>query len=641
MRAKGESLLELLRQDADISAFDTAVTLARAANVAPDELAEVERERAVALQLRETLIRHRRNEAELQLLNDTANDLASIRDLDSILQAIADRARRLLECDLAYISLSDNDRGDCFIKAASGNISGLLVGLRLAPGCGLGGMVARTGEPYSVQSYLLDSVLTHTEPVDRTVTAEGIESLLGVPVKLKQEVIGVLLAAHRAVRTFTSRDINALSMLANHAAVAIQNSRLLTAAQSAVEDLRVANSTIGSHVDDLERTAEVHERLTKLVIQGKGVDEVVQATAAAVPGEVVIVDEHGVAIATSGEDGDAPLVELAEIGVEARRSGHTLVRDHLCVVPMITESEPLGTIVHIGPSTISDTDRRILERAALVAALVLVTRRRMAEAEARVRGELLGELLTQQAQDYDLLRRRAAILGVDLDTCHVMVVAHLEGPARERIYSAIAALARRFRGLATHHQDAVVLLAPGDEPRAVAGAASRELARASRHRVTAGVARVPHPTSIIAAHDEAARCMRALLALGRHGETAAAGDLGFVGTLFNGHPDLSGFINATIGPILDYDQNHRTDLLRTLEVFCSTNHNARTTAQTLHLHHNTVSQRLGRIGHLIGDTWRDADQLLEIQVALRLLKVTNGPNTAITPHSRAESADEV
>jgi hypothetical protein len=41
---------------------------------------------------------------------------------------------------------------------------------------------------------------------------------------------------------------------------------------------------------------------------------------------------------------------------------------------------------------------------ALVAALVLVTRRRMAEAEARVRGELLGELLTHRVQDYDLLR---------------------------------------------------------------------------------------------------------------------------------------------------------------------------------------------------------------------------------------------
>ncbi len=622
MPAERRSMLQLLIDDADVGAFDAAVADARAQGASPKALAAVERERAIALQLRETLGRHRRNEAELQLLNDTATDLASLRDLDSILQAIADRARRLLECDLAYISLSDHGRGDCYIRAAAGNISGLLVGLRLPTGAGLGGMVARTGEPYSLESYALDVTITHTGPIDRTVAAEGIESLLGVPVKLKQEVIGVLLAAHRAVRSFSSRDVTALSMLANHAAVAIESSRLLTAAQTAVEDLRVANATIGSHVDDLERTAEVHERLSKLVIQGKGVEEVVHATAAVVPGHVGVVDEHGVTVATSGEDGDAPPPDLAKAGLEARRSGHTLVRDRLCVVPMITESEPLGTLVHVGRTTISDTDRRILERAALVAALVLVTRRRMAEAEARVRGELLGELLSRKVQDYELLRHRAAILGVDLDACRVLVVAHLDGVARERIYPALAALARRFRGLATHHHDSVVLLAPGEDARDVARTAARELSRATRDRVTAGLARVPDPTAVVTAHEEAAQCMRALLALGRHGETAAASDLGFVGALFNGHPDVAGFVTATLGPILHYDREHRAELVHTLEVFCAAGQNARSTAQTLHLHHNTVSQRLGRVGQLLGDDWRNADRLLEIQIALRLHKVS-------------------
>src|SRR4051812_34180266 len=112
MAADARSMLQLLIEDADVGAFDAAVVRARAAGLPPDQLAEVERERAIALRLRDTLTRRRRNEAELQLLNDTANDLAAMRDLDSILQAIADRARRLVGCDLAYISLSDSDRGD-------------------------------------------------------------------------------------------------------------------------------------------------------------------------------------------------------------------------------------------------------------------------------------------------------------------------------------------------------------------------------------------------------------------------------------------------------------------------------------------------------------------------------------------------
>ncbi|MFI0350041.1 helix-turn-helix domain-containing protein [Actinomadura sp. 9N407] len=618
-----ESFLRLLVENADADAFDALVERARAGGVPAAGLARLERERAVAMRLRETLARHRRNEAELQLLNDTANDLASMRDLDSILQAISDRARRLLDCDLAYISLSDRDRGDCYIKAASGNISGLLHELRLPQGSGVGGLVARTGEPYSVPSYLKDESIVRTPEIDRTVVAERIDSLVGVPLKIKQEVIGVLMAAHRGTRAFTAHDISALAMLGAHAAVAIENARLLTAMRSAVEDLRVANTTIGSHIKDLERAADVHERLTKLVLQGKGVDDVAQATTDVLPGEVVIVNEHGGVITATGAITAPSAQELADVGARARASGHTLVHDGLCAVPMITESEDLGALVLLGETPIADTDRRILERAALAASLVLVTRRRVAEAQARVGGELLAELLATEPHDLDLLQHRARLLGVDLDACHTMVVAQTDGTFHEGLHNLIATLARRQRGLATHHQGAVVLLLPGDDAAAVARAAMRELARACRHPVTAGTAQATHVPQIAAAYEEAARCMRTLLALGRAGEVADARDLGFVGTLFNGRPDIASLVRTTIGPVMDYDRRHGSDLVRTLEVFCSTNQNTRNTAQALHLHANTVTQRLSRITQLLGDTWRQADRLLEVQVALRLLKVSH------------------
>ncbi|GAA2613117.1 GAF domain-containing protein [Actinomadura fulvescens] len=618
-----ESFLRLLVEDADVATFDALVERARAAGAPAERLTYLEQERAIALRLRELLARHRRNESELQLLNDTANDLASMRDLDSILQAISDRARRLLDSDLAYISLSDRDRGDCYIKAASGNISGLLHGLRLPAGTGVGGLVARTGKPCSVSSYRDDTSIIRTPEIDRTVFAERIESLVGVPLKIKHEVIGVLLASHRSMREFSGQDISALTMLGAHAAVAIENARLLTATRSAVEDLRVANATIGSHVEDLERAADIHERLTKLVLQGKGVDDVAQATADVLPGEVVVIDEHGGVVTATGAVTATSVQDLAAAGAQARTSGHTLVRPDLCAVPMITESEDLGAVLLLGEVAIGDTDRRILERAALVASLVLVTRRRLAEAQARVGGELLAELLAGEPHDHDLLQHRARLLGVDLDACHTMVVAQTDGTFHGGVHAQTAALARRQRGLATHHQGTVVLLLPGDDPRAVARTAVRELARACHHPVTAGTAQAAHVTQIAAAHDEAARCMRTLLALGRVGDLADARDLGFVGTLFNGRPDIPAFVHATIGPVMEYDRLHRSELLHTLEVFCANNQNTRNTAQALHLHANTVTQRLNRITQLLGETWRQADHLLEIHIALRLLKVSS------------------
>ncbi|MFF3227139.1 helix-turn-helix domain-containing protein [Nocardia suismassiliense] len=609
---QGSSILDLLLEDADISAYDAALERARQAGAPVERMIELEHERTVAMRLREKLLNHRRNEAELQLLNDTANDLAAMRDPDSILQAIADRARRLLGCDLAYISLSDRTRGDCFIKAASGNISGLMNELRLPRGAGVGGKVARTGEPYSVSSYFDDDTLERTPEIDATVEAERIESLLGVPVKLKQDIIGVLLAAHRSQRPFSSRDIGALVMLAAHAAVAIENSRLLTATQAAVADLRVANATIQTHLAELERTAEVHERLTKLVIEGVDVAAVIEATAAAVTGEVVLLSP----------DTDPP-TSTEQVEALARRAhakGHSVVEDRLCAVPLITESESLGTLVLLGSAAVDDTDRRILERAALVAALVLVTRRRMAEAEARVRGELLADLLAAQTHDHDLLRRRAALLEVDLDSCHVVVVAELETEPREPVFAAIAALARRLRCLATVRHRSVILLLPGTDARTIARDAARELTRITRAPVTAGAATADGPTTIAASYEEAARCTRALIALDRLGSVGVAADLGFVGTLFSGEPNISGYVRSVLGPVLDYDQERGAELLQTLDVFCATGQNSTKAAQLLHLHVNTVTQRLTRLAQLLGDDWREPEQLLEIQVALRLLK---------------------
>ncbi|WP_258951328.1 helix-turn-helix domain-containing protein [Lentzea californiensis] len=620
--AIGSYLELLLASDPDVGDFDEPLVRARADGAPPDRLACLERERALALRVREILIGHRRHQAELQLLNDTAHDLAALHDLDAILQAISDRARRLLECDVAYISLSDRDRGDSYIKAASGNISGLLRELRLPSGAGVGGMVARTGAPYSVLSYHDDKSIIHTAEIDRTVRAEKMVSLLGVPVVLGQHVIGVLLAAHREQRTFSGRDVGALSMLAAHAAVAIDNSRLLGEARAAANELRVANTTIRSHAEALERSAALHERLTRLVLDGKGVNEVVQAAAHSVGvGGVALVNRDGTVVTREGDAAAVEAADLVALARAAREAGYTVVGDTTCAVPMITESDYLGTMVLVGETAIGDIDRRTLEATALVASLVLVTRQRLAETEAQVRGELLEDLLSPSPGRDDLLRHRASLLGVDLDARHVVVVARVCGGGRERYHSAAATLARRGGGLATCRKDEVVLLLPGAEPGRQARVASRELSTATRP-VTAGAAAVESIERVAEAYREAADCAQAMLALDRVGEGADTSELGAVGVLFGSRRDLGSFVDSVLGCLIDYDKTRGADLVRTLSAYCASGQSVSTTAQELHLHANTIAQRLSRIGRLLGGTWREPGRLLEVQIALQLLRIS-------------------
>ena len=90
------AFLDLLYAGADESAFDEVVADAVRDGVSGQDLADLERQRDMAVRLREQMERQRSREAELTALYETANDLIAIRDVDAILAAIVRRARQLL-----------------------------------------------------------------------------------------------------------------------------------------------------------------------------------------------------------------------------------------------------------------------------------------------------------------------------------------------------------------------------------------------------------------------------------------------------------------------------------------------------------------------------------------------------------------
>ena len=63
----------------------------------------------------------------------------------------------------------------------------------------------------------------------------------------------------------------------------------------------------------------------------------------------------------------------------------------------------------------------------------------------------------------------------------------------------------------------------------------------------------------------------------------------------------------TLGPVLDYDAGRGTDLAATLAAWFDQGGHLGRTAGVLHLHPNTVGQRLSRIGTLLGADWSEPD----------------------------------
>ncbi|MFI5999365.1 helix-turn-helix domain-containing protein [Streptomyces sp. NPDC051366] len=617
-------LLGLLRRGAPVEQFDRPAADARTAGAGPAEQALVDEATRVALDIRRTLDQHRRREAELTALFDTAGDLTALRDLDAVLRAIVHRARMLLGTDIAYMTLNDPVVGDTFMRVTDGSVSAAFQQLRLGMGEGLGGLVAQTARPYASADYRADDRFRHTDTIDNGVREEGLRGILGVPLRVGTRVIGVLYAADRAVRDFAPDAVALLSSLADHAAVAIDSARLLEETRAALVELGVATETARAQSEAMRLAAETHDRLTRLVLRGGDVADVAQEVAALLGGSLVVHDADGAELARVGTDPVSPPAR----GLAASRSGGRAVAvDGIWVCAVLAGPELLGSITLGGRGDLPDTERRLFERAGLVTALLLLLRRTVAHAEDRVRGELLGDLLAPatpgRVRDTDSQTLRARKLGVDLARPHALVVLHCDAALRPRLAAEAARHARARNGLAGLHQGRVVLLAPTESPGPLARSLAAELGQAVGTPVTAGSAGpAAGPEGLPGVYAEALRCLEALHALGHTGDGAGLPDLGFLGVLLGDRADVGAYVEQVLGPVIAYDTQRGTELVRTLEAYFAHGASLARTKDALHVHVNTVVQRLDRVRQILGEDWNTPAGALEVQLALRILRVT-------------------
>lgn len=616
-RVLGVEYLELLAREATAVEFEGPLLAARAAGADATEIARLERAKTLALQVRSVLEARRRRETELSALYETAGDLAALTDVDAVLEAIVHRARLLLHSDVAYLSLNDDERGDTYMRVTEGVVAQAFREVRLPMGAGLGGLVAQSATPYSTPDYFDDDRFRHTHGIDSAVSDEGLRSILGVPLLLGKQVIGVLYAANRDRRPFVRDDVALLVSLAAHAAIAIDNARLLAETQQALGELEAASEMLRAHSENVERAADAHDRLTRIVLQGGDAEDVVHEVREVLGGGVVVIDTSGKVIATTDPDAP-PTKEETAAATTALRTSRTVSGDGISVTPVAAGADQLGSLILRRSGELPQGDQRILERSALVAALLLLFKRGVAEAEGRVRGELLEDILADPDREPEGLRERARILGIDLDRPHAVVVAGAEGD-RARLTQAASYAAGLHGGLAALRHGKLVVILPREDLRAAAAVVEEGLRGAGTGTVTLGVAGpATGPDGITAAYDEAERCLAALLALGRRGETATAADLGFVGLLLGGADEAGDFVRSVIGPVLDYDRSRNTRLVGTLEAYFRAGGNLTRTAAELHVHVNTVTQRLDRISRLLGEGWQEPERQLEVQLALRL-----------------------
>jgi len=302
-------------------------------------------------------------------------------------------------------------------------------------------------------------------------------------------------------------------------------------------------------------------------------------------------------------------------------------------------------------SDLSPIDERAVEHASIVMSLEIVRLRTAIEVEHRLRGELLADVLGGVATDSASVRERAARLGHDLSAAHVAIVGLViaKDPTRQQVadqraLTAVAEIAAevRPRPLVAMHRGHLVGLWPV-EP--AGGDMSTHLDQQSRSRIAGdrvrrAMASIPGVAAATVAvsgwawttYPQAYRTARGALDVavrsGRINTAVTVADLGVSGLLLQlDDPDqLLEFADRTLSEVRRHDRRRGTQLLETLRSYVD--HQGRSeTAAALHLHPNTVTQRLQRIQTLTGLDLADPSAIVQVTAALLVLDVAQGDRT--------------
>jgi putative methionine-R-sulfoxide reductase with GAF domain len=506
-----------------------------------------------------------------------------------------------------FVYLLDKDGRRLVLRAASDPYSGLAGTIELKRGEGLAWWALSRREAEFIRDRALDDPRVKYVP---ELEEERFQSLVAVPLLGKRgDPIGVITLDTEAPREFTDAEVEFLVAGASLVAGAIENARLF-------DEMR-------ERVLELEQLTELAEAVAAAeTLDALGSDVVGRARELLRAERTHLYpldseDERLVLRWSSPEGAHAPqTIGLTEVGPELGRTGRAL----RVAVSLVAGDELLGALVAAGTREL-DLARACANQTAVAIKKIQVLERLT---EKNLIKDFFEDLAAQRTGD--TLEGRAARLGCDLDTPHVVVAAMHADDAFEKAVSALA------RGTLVDRREqslrALVPASPG------ALDALRRTHDELKSPAAVGVSSVCVGAEALGhGFEEARHALLGAAVTRRDRGVMAYDELGPYKYLLRIAID-PGARDSTIeavAKLAEYDRERSASLLMTLEEFLARRGNISATSEALYVHPNTLRQRLRRIADLTGIDLRRDDWLM-IEIAVKMVRLRAALGTA-TPHT--------
>ncbi len=297
--------------------------------------------------------------------------------------------------------------------------------------------------------------------------------------------------------------------------------------------------------------------------------------------------------------------------------------------------EVLGAVSLLDPGRqATGTDLFKLEQAATILGWDLLHTRDVAEAEVALWGDFASELL--EDSDEDRVRSHAGRLGYDLDQPHRALLVSPTGTVPADLPELVARATGHLtaRALTTTRPNGVVVIVAQELKWAdLAGSLSSEW----DNRLRIGVGGRYRLAEITRSLGDAEFALK-LTASASDKPVAVFDELGVWRLLARPDAsDLHKLVDHWIGPLIAYDREHRSELLKTLIAYLNEFGALEATAAKLFVHRNSLRYRLLRINELTGWDLNDPEQRFHLDLACRAWLVRQALEGS--PEVRAEHPD--
>ena len=416
----------------------------------------------------------------------------------------------------------------------------------------------------------------------------------------------------------------------------------------------VASKIVNEQYSLLQRSLAVHEKLTKIVLEEKGLEAILSTLSALVGCSAVLFDFHGVVLCEAAYRRHLGGELIADLWGQisdrrANRQNFDLsmegVGSGVQVYPVVA-SHRIGAFLAVVKDSgdFSEYDRIILHNVVTVTALELVKKKAVAETEKRLAGDFFDELIASDLYEEEIARR-LAFFGLDPQSPHLIVLvdidgfrAFVDGPGereaaavqdiKERLHWAVDEFMAKHEVLfisASRSDSVVILVQPGalDTDAVLALAAELQAAidkMLPEITVSLGIGR-PHRqlVDLRQSYYEASYAIRIRKLKGEPGVIATFADLGSYGLLLGLQDTLSleVFYDSVLGKLQEYDEQNSSDLVKSLAGFLEANGHWGDAAEKLYVHRHTLRYRMKRVEEITGRDLDKSQDRMEFWLALK------------------------